>query len=155
MVEGSGVGHNVTVGPDQLKHTFKGLEYARYSVRVAGYTAAGVGKFTAALQLVPDEGGQYSIKTRYYPPGDNISLKQSVITTQHVHEHDFCKELIWLCINCGRPRGEPAVIFRTVVSSICISGQNLNVYVLPLRMRECYDVISRRERGRKYHLLIT
>lgn len=63
MVEGSGVGHNVTVGPDQLKHTIKGLEYARYSVRVAGYTAAGVGKFTAALQLVPDEGGQYSIKT--------------------------------------------------------------------------------------------
>jgi hypothetical protein len=34
-----------------------GLEYKIYVVRVAGYTAVGVGKSTAELNKIPNEGG--------------------------------------------------------------------------------------------------
>ena len=49
---------SVTVGPDQLSYTINGLEFANYSVKVAGYTAVGVGIFTASLTKIPNEGGK-------------------------------------------------------------------------------------------------
>ena len=54
----SGNEQSVTVGPDQLSYTIKGLEFARYSVKVAGYTVVGVGIFTASLTKIPNEGGK-------------------------------------------------------------------------------------------------
>ena len=56
--EGSGNEQSVTVGPDQLSYTIIGLEFASYSVKVAGYTAVGVGIFTAPLKKIPNEGGK-------------------------------------------------------------------------------------------------
>ena len=56
--EGSGNEQSVTVGPDQLSYTIKGLEFASYSVKVAGYTVVGVGIFTSSLKQTPNEGGK-------------------------------------------------------------------------------------------------
>ena len=55
--EGSGTEKTVTVGPDQFTYTITSLEFANYSARIAGYTAVGVGKFSATLIKVPNEGG--------------------------------------------------------------------------------------------------
>lgn len=55
--EGSGVEETVEVRPDQFTYTFTSLEYARYYVRVTGFTSVGVGKFSATLNKFPNEGG--------------------------------------------------------------------------------------------------
>ena len=55
-MEGSTAEHNKTVGPDQLSYNLTGLQYVNYSVRVAGYTAAGVGKSTLSLIKRPMAG---------------------------------------------------------------------------------------------------
>ena len=49
---------NVTVGPNTLSYRIAGLEFASYSVIVAGYTKVGVGKFTDVLKRFPQEGGK-------------------------------------------------------------------------------------------------
>jgi len=43
--------------PTQLALKLQGLEYKVYSVRVAGYTAVGVGNTTAVQERKPKEGG--------------------------------------------------------------------------------------------------
>ena len=45
------------VVPDILMHKIRKLKFASYSVRVAGVTGVGVGKFTVALKRFPREGG--------------------------------------------------------------------------------------------------
>lgn len=56
-IEGSAVEQNKSVGSNQLTYKLTGLQYANYSVRVAGYTAAGVGNSTASLIKLPMPGG--------------------------------------------------------------------------------------------------
>ncbi|KAL9950786.1 hypothetical protein ACROYT_G043346 [Oculina patagonica] len=55
-IEGSAIEHNKSVGPNQLTYKLTGLQNANYSVRVAGYNAAGVGKSTASLIKRPMPG---------------------------------------------------------------------------------------------------
>ena len=55
--EGSGNEQNGTVGPDQLNYTIIYLELASYSVRVAGFTAVGIGNSTVVVTKTPNEGG--------------------------------------------------------------------------------------------------
>ena len=57
-IKGSAAEQNQTVGPAQLALKLTGLEYTIYTVRVAGYTAVGVGKSTAEQNKIPNEGGQ-------------------------------------------------------------------------------------------------
>ena len=54
--EGSGVEKTVEVRPDQFTYTIASLEYARYYVRIAGFTSVGVGKFSATISRSPNEG---------------------------------------------------------------------------------------------------
>ena len=56
-MEGSAAEQNKTVGPAQLTLKLTGLEFKIYIVRVAGYTAVGVGKSTAEQNERPNEGG--------------------------------------------------------------------------------------------------
>ena len=56
-IQGSAVEQNKTVGPAQLTYKLTGLEFKRYVVRVAGYTAVGVGTSTAERNEIPNEGG--------------------------------------------------------------------------------------------------
>ena len=55
--EGPGNEQNGTVGPDQLSYKITGLEFASYSVRVAGFTVVGIGDSTVVLTKTPNEGG--------------------------------------------------------------------------------------------------
>ena len=55
--DGPGNEQNGTVGPDQLSYTIRDLEFASYSVRVAGFTAVGIGNSTVVLTKTPNEGG--------------------------------------------------------------------------------------------------
>ena len=55
--EGHGNEQNGTVGPDQLNYTIIDLEFASYSVRVAGFTAVGIGNSTVVQTKTPNEGG--------------------------------------------------------------------------------------------------
>ena len=55
--EGSDTEKTVNVGPDILMLKITELKFASYSVRVAGVTGVGVGKFTVALKGFPREGG--------------------------------------------------------------------------------------------------
>ena len=54
---GPGSERTASVGPDQLSYKIRLLEFATYSVRVAGFTAAGVGNFSVVLTKTPSEGG--------------------------------------------------------------------------------------------------
>ncbi|XP_068719606.1 cell adhesion molecule DSCAML1-like [Montipora capricornis] len=54
--EGSDTEKTVNVGPDILMLKITELKFANYSVRVAGFTGVGVGKFTDALKRFPREG---------------------------------------------------------------------------------------------------
>lgn len=56
-IKGSAVEENRTVAPSQLALKLRELEYKVYSVRVAGYTAVGVGKSTDVQNKIPKEGG--------------------------------------------------------------------------------------------------
>ena len=56
-VKDSAAEQNKTVGTTQLTLKLTGLEFRIYVVRVAGYTAVGVGKSTAELNRTPNEGG--------------------------------------------------------------------------------------------------
>ena len=56
-IQGSAVEQNKTVGPAQLTYKLTGLEFKKYVVRVAGYTAVGVGTSTAERNEMPNEGG--------------------------------------------------------------------------------------------------
>lgn len=60
-VDGSAVEYNKTVGPDKLSDQLTGLEFTIYVVRMAGYTAAGVGSFTRSVSRQPYEGGKGTI----------------------------------------------------------------------------------------------
>ena len=53
----NGTERNEAVEPNQLSYKITGLEFASYSVKVAGYTAVGEGVFTASLTEVPNDGG--------------------------------------------------------------------------------------------------
>ena len=55
---GSGVHHTKDVGPNQYSYKIEKLYFANYSVKVAGYTGAGVGKFTEPKSRFPNEGGK-------------------------------------------------------------------------------------------------
>ena len=57
MKNGSGTERNMSVESNQLSYKITGLEFASYSVKVAGYTAVGEGKFTESLIKVPNDGG--------------------------------------------------------------------------------------------------
>ena len=59
-VKDSATEHNRSVGPDQFSYKITGLEWREYFVRVAGYTAVGVGKSTAVMSATPKEGGEES-----------------------------------------------------------------------------------------------
>ena len=54
---GPGSERNVSVGPDQLSYTITDLEFANYSVRVAGFTSVGFGNSTVVLTKTASEGG--------------------------------------------------------------------------------------------------
>ena len=54
---GPGRERNASVGPNQLSYTISDLEFANYSVRVAGFTTAGIGNSTVVLTKTPSEGG--------------------------------------------------------------------------------------------------
>ena len=56
--DGPGNERNGSVGPDQFSYTIKDLEFATYSVRVAGFTAVGIGNSTVVLTKTPNEGGE-------------------------------------------------------------------------------------------------
>ena len=56
-VKDSASEQNKTVGTTQLTLKLTELEFRIYVVRVAGYTAVGVGKSTAELNRTPNEGG--------------------------------------------------------------------------------------------------
>ena len=60
-VDGSAIEYNKTVGPDKLSDQLTGLEFTIYVVRMAGYTAAGVGSFTRSVSRQPYEGGKGTI----------------------------------------------------------------------------------------------
>ena len=55
MQQGPGNEQNGTVGSDQLSYTIMDLEFASYSVRVAGFTAVGIGNSTVMLTKTPNE----------------------------------------------------------------------------------------------------
>ena len=55
-IKGSAAEQNKTVGPAELTSQLTQLEYKIYVVRVAGYTAVGIGKSTAELRKIPSEG---------------------------------------------------------------------------------------------------
>ena len=55
--QGSAAEENRTVGPAKSSLKLTQLEYKNYIVRVAGYTAVGVGKSTAEQNKIPNEGG--------------------------------------------------------------------------------------------------
>ena len=55
--EGHGNEQNGTVGPHELSYKITDLEFASYSVRVAGFTAVGIGNSTVVLTKTPNEGG--------------------------------------------------------------------------------------------------
>ena len=55
---GPGSERNASVGPDQLSYTITDLEFANYSVRVAGFTAVGIGISTVVRTKTPSEGGK-------------------------------------------------------------------------------------------------
>ena len=57
MKNGSRIEKNKSVGLNLLSCKITGLEFASYSVKVAGYTAVGEGKFTESLIKVPNDGG--------------------------------------------------------------------------------------------------
>jgi len=56
-IKGSSVEQNKTVGPAQSILKLTGLQYKIYVVRVAGYTAVGLGKSTTELNKIPNDGG--------------------------------------------------------------------------------------------------
>ena len=56
-INGSSVEQNETVGQAKLILKLTGLQYKVYVVRVAGYTAVGVGKSTPAFSKIPSDGG--------------------------------------------------------------------------------------------------
>jgi len=56
-IKGSAAEQNRTVRPAQLALKLTGLEFKIYTVRVAGYTAVGVGISTAEQNKIPNEGG--------------------------------------------------------------------------------------------------
>lgn len=56
-IKGSSVERNETVGQDKSTLTLARLQYKIYVVRVAGYTAVGVGKSTPELNKIPNDGG--------------------------------------------------------------------------------------------------
>ena len=60
-VNGSAVEYDKTVGADKLSEKLTGLEFTTYVVRMAGYTAAGVGLSTKAVSIQPNEGGKGAI----------------------------------------------------------------------------------------------
>lgn len=60
-VKGSAVEYNKTVGPKELSDKLTELEFTTYVVRMAGYTAAGVGLSTKAVSIQPNEGGKGAI----------------------------------------------------------------------------------------------
>ena len=60
-VNGSAVEYDKTVGADKLSDKLTGLEFTTYVVRMAGYTAAGVGLSTKAVSIQPNEGGKGAI----------------------------------------------------------------------------------------------
>jgi len=56
-IKSSAIEQNKTVASSQLAFKLRNLEYKVYSVRVAGYTAVGVGKSTDVQNRIPKEGG--------------------------------------------------------------------------------------------------
>ena len=56
-INGSAAEQNKTVGPAEVTCKLTRLEYKIYAVRVAGYTAIGVGKSTTERNEIPNEGG--------------------------------------------------------------------------------------------------
>ena len=56
-IKGSAAEQNKTVGPAEVTCKLTRLEYKIYAVRVAGYTAIGVGKSTTERNEIPNEGG--------------------------------------------------------------------------------------------------
>ena len=56
-IQSSAVEQNKTVVSTQLALKLQDLEFATYAVRVAGYTAVGVGNSTAVQEEIPKEGG--------------------------------------------------------------------------------------------------
>ncbi|KAM7435431.1 hypothetical protein ABFA07_014659 [Porites harrisoni] len=92
--EGHGNEQNGTVGPDQLNYNITDLEFASYSVRVAGFTAVGIGNSTVVQTKTPNEGApspvtnlelnvlsSKSISVTWKPPEIlNGNLKRYVVT---------------------------------------------------------------------------
>ena len=60
-VDGSAVEYNKTVGPDKLSDQLTGLEFTTYVIRIAGYTAAGVGLSTRSMSQQPKAGSKGAI----------------------------------------------------------------------------------------------
>ena len=56
-IQGSVTEEKKTVGADQLSLKLTQLDYKGYIVRAAGYTAVGVGNYTAEQSEIPKEGG--------------------------------------------------------------------------------------------------
>ena len=56
-IQGSVAEEDKTVGAAQSSLKLTQLEYKTYIVRAAGYTAIGVGKYTAEQSKIPKEGG--------------------------------------------------------------------------------------------------
>ncbi len=56
-IQGNATEQKRSVGQNELTYKLTGLEFKTYVVRVAGYTAVGVGTFTTALSKIPNEGG--------------------------------------------------------------------------------------------------
>ena len=61
-IRGSAEMHKRSVWPNQTTDKIPGLEYKIYVVSIAGYTAVGVGKLSAAQSKIPNQGGQGSTK---------------------------------------------------------------------------------------------
>lgn len=64
-VNGSAVEFNKTVGPDKLVYQLTGLEFTTYVVRMAGYTAVGVGLSTGSVRKQPKGGGKGAISYKF------------------------------------------------------------------------------------------
>ncbi|XP_022810453.1 phosphatidylinositol phosphatase PTPRQ-like [Stylophora pistillata] len=82
-VNGSTVEYNKTVGPDKLVYQLTGLEFTTYVVRMAGYTAVGVGLSTGSVGKQP-KGGVLGYAVLYKEKGQQNSFRLNTTSTDTI-----------------------------------------------------------------------